>query len=382
MPEEAFSYLDNASTTKVMPEAAEAAYQAMTQIYGNPSSLHSMGLAAQRLVTHSRNRILAALGDPSGRLLFTSGATEANNTAVLGLAAKYGVRKKRVVTTTIEHPSVSMAFNRLEELGYEVVRLSPNSVGEITEDMLVSSVDSKTCLISAMLVNNETGCILPIAGAFMKIKRKYPDCITHSDLVQGFLKLPTSVKTLCLDSASVSGHKFHAPKGVGALYLKKGIRLSPLLVGGGQEQGLRSGTEAVPCIHAMGRAVELQSPTIEKRYEHALSLNEYARKSLTAVGAVILSRADASPYILSIALPGYKSETLLHSLEEDGVYVSSGSACSKGKKSAVLTELKTKGSYIDSVLRISFSGMSRQEDIDALAKGLIRCSERLARIRN
>lgn len=382
MPEEAFSYLDNASTTKVMPEAAEAAYQAMTQIYGNPSSLHSMGLAAQRLVTHSRNRILAALGDPSGRLLFTSGATEANNTAVLGLAAKYGVRKKRVVTTTIEHPSVSMAFNRLEELGYEVVRLSPNSVGEITEDMLVSAVDSKTCLISAMLVNNETGCILPIAGAFMKIKRKYPDCITHSDLVQGFLKLPTSVKTLCLDSASVSGHKFHAPKGVGALYLKKGIRLSPLLVGGGQEQGLRSGTEAVPCIHAMGRAVELQSPTIEKRYEHALSLNEYARKSLTAVGAVILSRADASPYILSIALPGYKSETLLHSLEEDGVYVSSGSACSKGKRSAVLTELKTKGSYIDSVLRISFSGMSRQEDIDALAKGLIRCSERLARIRN
>ncbi len=382
MPEEAFSYLDNASTTKVMPEAAEAAYQAMTQIYGNPSSLHSMGLAAQRLVTHSRNRILAALGDPSGRLLFTSGATEANNTAVLGLAAKYGVRKKRAVTTTIEHPSVSMAFNRLEELGYEVVRLSPNSVGEITEDMLVSAVDSKTCLISAMLVNNETGCILPIAGAFMKIKRKYPDCITHSDLVQGFLKLPTSVKTLCLDSASVSGHKFHAPKGVGALYLKKGIRLSPLLVGGGQEQGLRSGTEAVPCIHAMGRAVELQSPTIEKRYEHALSLNEYARKSLTAVGAVILSRADASPYILSIALPGYKSETLLHSLEEDGVYVSSGSACSKGKKSAVLTELKTKGSYIDSVLRISFSGMSRQEDIDALAKGLIRCSERLARIRN
>lgn len=382
MPEEAFSYLDNASTTKVMPEAAEAAYQAMTQIYGNPSSLHSMGLAAQRLVTHSRNRILAALGDPSGRLLFTSGATEANNTAVLGLAAKYGVRKKRVVTTTIEHPSVSMAFNRLEELGYEVVRLSPNSMGEITEDMLVSAVDSKTCLISAMLVNNETGCILPIAGAFMKIKRKYPDCITHSDLVQGFLKLPTSVKTLCLDSASVSGHKFHAPKGVGALYLKKGIRLSPLLVGGGQEQGLRSGTEAVPCIHAMGRAVELQSPTIEKRYEHALSLNEYARKSLTAVGAVILSRADASPYILSIALPGYKSETLLHSLEEDGVYVSSGSACSKGKKSAVLTELKTKGSYIDSVLRISFSGMSRQEDIDALAKGLIRCSERLARIRN
>lgn len=382
MPEEAFSYLDNASTTKVMPEAAEAAYQAMTQIYGNPSSLHSMGLAAQRLVTHSRNRISAALGDPSGRLLFTSGATEANNTAVLGLAAKYGVRKKRVVTTTIEHPSVSMAFNRLEELGYEVVRLSPNSVGEITEDMLVSAVDSKTCLISAMLVNNETGCILPIAGAFMKIKRKYPDCITHSDLVQGFLKLPTSVKTLCLDSASVSGHKFHAPKGVGALYLKKGIRLSPLLVGGGQEQGLRSGTEAVPCIHAMGRAVELQSPTIEKRYEHALSLNDYARKSLTAVGAVILSRADASPYILSIALPGYKSETLLHSLEEDGVYVSSGSACSKGKKSAVLTELKTKGSYIDSVLRISFSGMSRQEDIDALAKGLIRCSERLARIRN
>ena len=382
MPEEAFSYLDNASTTKVMPEAAEAAYQAMTQIYGNPSSLHSMGLAAQRLVTHSRNRLLAALGDPSGRLLFTSGATEANNTTVLGLAAKYGVRKKRVVTTTIEHPSVSMAFNRLEELGYEVVRLSPNSVGEITEDMLVSAVDSKTCLISAMLVNNETGCILPIAGAFMKIKRKYPDCITHSDLVQGFLKLPTSVKTLCLDSASVSGHKFHAPKGVGALYLKKGIRLSPLLVGGGQEQGLRSGTEAVPCIHAMGRAVELQSPTIEKRYEHALSLNEYARKSLTAVGAVILSRADASPYILSIALPGYKSETLLHSLEEDGVYVSSGSACSKGKKSAVLTELKTKGSYIDSVLRISFSGMSRQEDIDALAKGLIRCSERLARIRN
>ena len=374
-------YLDNAATTKVMPVAAEGVITGMTETFGNPSSLHKLGVDAERLVSFSQRKILSALGDTSGRIIFTSGATESNNTAIFGLAEVYGRRKKRVVTTSVEHPSVAKAFERLAELGYEVVLIHPNEQGEITEDMLIQAVDGNTCLISAMLINNETGYILPIEKAFPKIKRLYPECMTHCDCVQGFEKLHVSAKKLGCDAPSLSGHKIYAPKGIGALYLKNGVRIKPMMLGGGQQNALRSGTEPVPLIYGMGKAVEALDSTIDERLEHVREINGYARDALAQIGAVILSKAEASPYILSIAVPGLKSETVLHYLEASQIYVSSGSACSKGKKSGVLAEFKVSDKYIDSVIRLSFSYENTKEDIDLLAAKLKDGMESLAKIK-
>lgn len=374
-------YLDNAATTKVSPQAAEGVITGMTECFGNPSSLHKLGVDAERLVSFSQRKILSALGDTSGRIIFTSGATESNNTAVFGLAEVYGRRKKRVVTTSVEHPSVAKAFERLAEMGYEVAVIRPNEQGEITGDMLVNAVDSNTCLISAMLVNNETGYILPIEKAFPKIKKLYPECMTHCDCVQGFEKLHVSVKKLGCDALSLSGHKIYAPKGIGALYLKSGVRIKPMMLGGGQQNALRSGTEPVPLIYGMGRAVEALDSTLDERLEHVGKVNSYARDALAQVGAVILSKPEASPYILSVAVPGLKSETVLHYLESAQIYVSSGSACSKGKKSGVLAEFKVSDKYIDSVIRLSFSYENTKEDIDLLAAKLREGMESLAKIK-
>lgn len=374
-------YLDNAATTKVMPVAAEGVITGMTETFGNPSSLHKLGVDAERLVSFSQRKILSALGDTSGRIIFTSGATESNNTAIFGLAEVYGRRKKRVVTTSVEHPSVAKAFERLSELGYEVVLIHPNEQGEITEDMLIQAVDGNTCLISAMLVNNETGYILPIEKAFPKIKRLCPECMTHCDCVQGFEKLHVSVKKLGCDALSLSGHKIYAPKGIGALYLKNGVRIKPMMLGGGQQNALRSGTEPVPLIYGMGKAVEALDSTLDERLEHVREINGYARDALAQIGAVILSKAEASPYILSIAVPGLKSETVLHYLEASQIYVSSGSACSKGKNSGVLAEFKVSERYIDSVIRLSFSYENTKKDIDLLAAKLKDGMESLAKIK-
>lgn len=374
-------YLDNAATTKVMSAAAEGVIFGMTECFGNPSSLHRLGVEAERLVAFSQRKILSALGDSSGRIVFTSGATESNNTAISGLAECYGRRKKRVVATAVEHPSVAKAFERLAETGYEVALIHPNEQGEITEEMLVDAVDSNTCLISAMLVNNETGYILPIERAFPKIKRLYPECMTHCDCVQGFEKLRISVKRLGCDALSISGHKIYAPKGIGALYLKNGVRIKPMMLGGEQQNALRSGTEPVPLIYGMGKAVEALDSTLGERLAQVCEINGYARDILKQVGAVILSNPRACPYILSVAVPGLKSETVLHYLEASGIYVSSGSACSKGKKSGVLTEFRVDGKYIDSVIRLSFSYENTKDDVDLLVARLKSGMESLVKIK-
>ncbi len=363
-------YLDNAATTKVIPEACEAAAYAMQSVWGNPSSLHRMGIEAERLVTYAKKQLLSALGDTSGDIIFTSGATEGNNTAVFGFCKVYGKRKKRVVTTSVEHPSVAQPFQRLKDLGYEVVTVSPDKNGEITADSLISAVDDNTCLISAMLCNNETGYILPISEAFAEIKRQHPDCMTHCDCVQGFEKLTVSAKKLSADVITLSGHKIYAPKGIGAMYVKKGVRLSPVFFGGGQQKNLRSGTEAVPLIYSFGKAVEILTPTLKQRFDNAAKICEYAKAKLNEIGAVVISKDSASPYILSIAVPNIKSETILHFLEEDEIYISSGSACSKGKKSAVLKEFKVSDQLLDSVIRLSFSFETQTSDIDALVDKL------------
>ncbi|MCD7770636.1 MAG: cysteine desulfurase [Oscillospiraceae bacterium] len=376
-------YLDNAATTKVMTEVSGAAAYAMTEAYGNPSSLHHMGIEAERLITYSKKQIMLALGVTSeqGEIIFTSGATEGNNTAIFGVTETYGKRKKRVVTTTVEHPSVEKAFDRLEEKGFEVVRVSPDENGEITAESLVSAVNENTCLISAMLVNNENGYILPVGEAFQKIKKRYPECFTHCDCVQGFEKLPLSQKKLQVDIITMSGHKIHAPKGIGAMFIRKGIRLTPLMVGGGQQKGIRSGTEPVPMIYAFGKAVEVLNGNLSERYSHASEINAYAREKLSEIGAVILSDVSASPYILSLAVPDIRSETMLHFLEERNIYVSSGSACSKGKTSDVPTEFKVSERYLDSIIRLSFSFETSKSDIDALCEAVSDGMKNLAKIR-
>lgn len=373
-------YLDNAATTKVCKNSQEAALFAMEKAFGNPSSLHGLGIEAEKLIDFSKIQIANSLGCDVNEILFTSGATESNNMAILGLAANYGKRKRRVVTTAVEHPSVAEPFEKLRSMGFEVVVITPDRSGEITSDMLIDAVDENTCLISAMAVNNETGYILPIAKAFKEIKRYYPDCYTHCDAVQAFMKMPIKVKNLSADVISFSGHKIYAPKGVGGLYIKKGVRVAPLLVGGGQQKNLRSGTESVPMIYALGKAVEWLSPTVEERFEKIKALNSYAKEKLLTVDELTVnSKENSSPYILSISLPHFKSETLLHYLEQSDIYVSSGSACSRGKKSSVLSAFGLSDKLTDSTLRISFSYDNTTDDIDALVKELEKATKTLTR---
>ena len=372
-------YLDNAATTPPCREAIDASVFAMSEAFGNPSSLHGLGIQAEKLIGFSKEALARALGGASKEIVFTSGATESNNLAIFGLAENYGRRKKRVVTTAVEHPSVAEAFKKLSALGYEVVAVKPDQNGEITADALVSAVDKNTCLVSAMYVNNETGYILPVESAFSRIKKRYPDCMTHCDFVQGLLKLPVKVKSLCADAVSVSGHKVHAPKGVGALWIKTGVRVAPTTFGGGQQNGLRSGTEAVPAIYAFGKAVEAFSGNIAQRLERAALVKKYAVERLSEAGLVINSKENASPYIISAALVGIKSETLLHFLEAEKIYVSSGSACSKGKKSAVLTAFGLADAVGDSTIRISLGFDTEKNDIDSLAEALERASKSLVK---
>lgn len=373
-------YLDNAATTRVCKDSQEAVLFAMDKAYGNPSSLHGLGIEAEKLIDYSKAKIASALGCDINEIIFTSGATESNNMAVFGLATNYGKRKKRVVTTAVEHPSVAEPFEKLKSMGFDVVTVAPNENGEITADMLIDAVDENTCLISVMAVNNETGYVLPVGKAFKEIKRYYPECYTHCDAVQAFMKMPVKVKNLCADVISFSGHKIYAPKGVGGIYIKKGVRVAPLLMGGGQQKNLRSGTESVPMIYAFGKAVEWLNPTIDERYEKVKALNEYARQKLCDIeGLIINSKDSASPYILSISLPCFKSETLLHFLEQSEIYVSSGSACSRGKKSSVLTAFGLSDRLTDSTLRISFSYDNTRADIDALVSELEVATKTLVR---
>ena len=372
-------YLDNAATTKVCREAADAAYYAMTEVFGNPSSLHRLGIEAEKLISFSKEIISGALGGQPSEIIFTSGATESNNLAISGLAENYGRRKKKIVTTAVEHPSVLEPMKRLAAKGYELTVVKPDENGEITEEALVSAVDGDTCLVSAMLVNNETGYVLPIERSFSRIKKLYPECLTHCDCVQGFMKLPIKVKSLSADAVSLSGHKIHAPKGVGALWIKKGVRVAPNVFGGGQQSGIRSGTEPVPLIYAFAKAVETLVPTLPQRYDHASEIRDYAVKKLSEAGALINSKSSASPYILSVSLPQIRSETLLHFLESRGIYVSSGSACSKGKKSEVLEAFRLLDGIIDSTVRISTSFETSKSDIDTLAEAFKEASTTLVK---
>ena len=375
-------YLDNAATTKPCSKAVVAVTNAMTKDFGNPSSLYRLGLDAEIIVENSRKSIAMALGCDSQNIFFTSCATESTNTVVFGCAKNYGKRKNKVVTTAVEHPSVQQSFDELEKQGFEVIRVFPDEQGNISAEQIFSEVDEKTFLVSCMLVNNETGYILPVADAFKKIKKKFPDCITHCDAVQGFLKFDFKVKQLYADCISLSGHKIYAPKGIGALYVQKGIRIAPYIIGGGQERGFRSGTESVPLIAGFGESVKEFSLTTNQRLQHAKSLKAYLQTKIAECQGVKLnSGEDCSPYINSVSVEKIKSEVLLHYLEQRDIFVSSGSACSKGKKSQVLSAFKIPERYLDSTIRVSFSNETTFEEIDVLIENIMKAQNELCKIK-
>ncbi len=363
-------YLDNSATTRVLPQAAEKAVEIMTEEFGNPSSLHSRGFHAKQELEAARSIIAARLGASPEELFFTSGGTEANNLAVFGAAEAGKRRGNRIVTTAAEHDSVLNPMKELEKQGFEVVYLQPESSGHITEEQIFEAIDEKTVLVSVMLANNETGAIFPVQAAAKAISRKKAPTLLHTDCVQAFGKMSFTPRRLGADLVTVSAHKLHGPKGAGALYVRKGARILPRALGGGQERGIRSGTESVPMLCAFGKAVQLL-PEPEEAMAHVEKLNGLLRERLAALPQVeINSPEDALPYILNFSAGAVRAETMLHFLAERGISVSAGSACGKAKPSHVLIAMGLPKERIASALRVSFSRFSTEEDVTALLSAL------------
>lgn len=362
-------YLDNSATTAVSKAAADTAYRVMTEAYGNPSSLHSKGMEAEAELNRARKAVASKLKVSGEEVFFTSGGTEANNLALFGAAYANVRTRKKIIISSVEHSSITEAAKRLEDEGFEVVRISPKSDGTVRAGDVAAAADTNTALVSVMLVNNETGAVMPVADIFAAVKEKDEKILCHTDAVQAFGKLGIKAKALNADLISVSGHKVHAPKGVGALYIKKGVRLVARQYGGEQEKKLRPGTENLPAIAALGAACD--EFDIEGNYEKVLDLNAYAKEKLLPIDGVELnSPENALPYVLNISAGRVRSETMLHFLEERDVFVSSGSACAKGKPSHVLSALGLGRERADSALRISFSKHNTKDDIDALCEGI------------
>ncbi len=364
-------YLDNAATTKPCAEAAAAVMRCVLENYGNPSSLHRKGLEAQHEIDSAREQIAHALGCKPQEILFTSGATESNAIALQGGAAAYGRKRKTIVVSAVEHASVGNTIEALAMQGFVIKKVYPSADGIYRASDFLKEVDNDTFMISMMLVNNENGCRMPVEETFRAVKRHFPEVITHCDAVQGFLKVPFRTRTLEADYISISGHKVNGLKGVGALYVRKGVRIKPLFFGGHQENGIRPGTESVPLIAAFGAAVGKLYPTIEKRCAHVVGLRNLLLQKLQEMeGVLVRDIPGSSPYILNISLLGYRSEIVLHFLEKRQIYISSGSACSKGVSSGVLEAFGAKRDEVDSALRISFCAENTTEDVLALVEGL------------
>lgn len=360
-------YLDNAATTRVCPEAAQAAMDAMTQCYGNPSSIYPFGKQAAELVKSARADVAAAMGCAPEEIFFTSCGTEGDNWAIRG-AAELGRRKGRhIITSTIEHSAVLSPIRALEQEGCEVTYLKPDKAGHISIDDLAAALREDTVLVSLMLVNNELGSVQDLARAARAIKSAGSPALLHTDAVQGFLKLPFTPAELGVDLLAISGHKFRAPKGIGALYIRKGLKLPPMLLGGGQESGLRPGTEPTAQIAAMAAACRAWKPEFRSHME---GIKAYALEKLSAIpGLEVVSGGDV-PHICAVSLPGYPSEMLVRALSDAGICVSSGSACHQGKPSHVFAALGLPKQTLMGVLRVSFSPDSKTEEVDALRDAL------------
>ncbi len=369
-------YLDNAATTQVCPEAADAALNAMTVSYGNPSSTHRLGREAKKLLDSSRASVAKALGCDSAQLYFTSCGSESDNWAIIN-GAQYSRAGHHIITSRVEHDAVLKSAAFLESTGWEVTYLSPNADGSVSVEAVLDALREDTALISLMLVNNETGAVTDIASIARAVHERTPRAIIHTDAVQGFMKVPLSARTLGADMISISGHKIHAPKGIGALYVRRGLNLPPYIHGGAQESGKRAGTEPLPQIAAFGAASQAANNGIEQYVRQMSALREYAVRRLTAENSSLIIIGGGAPHILSFSIPGYRSEVMMNFLEDRDIFVSKSSACKKGGRSHVLEAIGLKSTVIDSAIRVSLSRFTVRTDIEALCNGVKAARESL-----
>ena len=364
-------YFDNAATTRVSETAAELAFDIMRKNYGNPSSQHSKGFEAVEALDFARKQLAGALACQTEELKFCSGGTEANNLAIFGAADTRKRRGKTIITTAVEHSSVLEPVKELEKRGFTIHIIPPLPDGAADKQAILDAVNDDTILVSCMMVNSETGAISDINALGRELKRKKSSALFHCDAVQAFGKLPISLRSSPVDLLTISSHKIHAPKGSGALFVRSDVRISPILFGGGQENCLRAGTESTPLICAFGLMAQEMAKNREKNLAHVQSLAEYFRKKAgETAGICINSPENGTPYIQNISVPGWRSQTMLNRFAEDGIYISSGSACSKGKLSYVLSAMGLSRERIDSALRISFCYENTTNEIDIFFENL------------
>lgn len=364
-------YLDNAATTPVPRAVADAMYQVLTEQFGNPSSQYPMGVEMKAAVERWRAVIAGALGCKSEQLYFTSCGTESDNWAIQAALWQNRHKGKHIITTAVEHSAVLEPCRQLEQEGYAVTYLAPDRQGNITAQQVADALREDTALVSVMLVNNETGCVFPVGEIARLLRERGSKTLLHTDAVQAFLKLPFRADTLGADLISVSGHKLNAPKGVGALYIGPRCRaVRPLLAGGGQERGLRSGTEATAQIAGFAKAVELRLEGYEEKLARMAQLKQYALEQLLTIDGVVRIGNGDAPHILSVSLVGYPSANVVTELGAQGICISAGSACHRGKLSHVYAAMKLDKKTAAGVLRVSFAPETTEADVDALVSSL------------
>lgn len=362
-------YLDNSATTKPCPEAVAAMNRALTETWANPSALYGFGIDAAHALRTARHQVAAAMGAEPDRVFFTSGGTEADNWAVFGTVKRLGKRGKHIITTAMEHHAILNCMKELEAQGFEVTYLQPDSLGSISLDSLKAALRKDTILVSIMMVNNEVGSVMPISQMAKLTHRVCPDAIFHTDAVQGFLKIPFAAKSLGADLISVSSHKIHGPKGVGALYISPRLKsFPPLIYGGGQEGGYRSGTEGTPAIFGFAAACAVGAATMKEDTAREKALIASSAEALSALEGVTVNGAHEAPHVLSIAIPGVPVQNTINILQDHGICVSAGSACAKGHRSHVLSAMKVAPEIIDSTFRVSICPATTQEELDTLVK--------------
>ena len=363
------AYLDNSATTSCSPAATEKMVALLTQDYGNPSSMHMKGVIAEKYITEAKKKIAKTLKVEEKELIFTSGGTESNNLAIIGSALANKRAGMHVITTSIEHPSVGNPFLWLAENGFEVTYLSVDAYGQIQLDELKNAIRPDTILVSIMHVNNEIGALQPIEAAGKVIKAANPKCLFHVDAIQSYGKMVIYPKKWNIDMLSVSGHKIHGPKGSGFLFIKDKTKVKPLIHGGGQQKGMRSGTENVPAIAGLAVAAEEMYAHLEENRNHLFALRDYFIEEVEKLDGVSVNGKkdhDSAPHIVSVSIEGVRAEVILHTLEDRNIYVSAGSACSSNKPaiSNTLQSIGLKKELLDSTVRFSFSIHTTKEELD------------------
>lgn len=371
-------YLDNAATTRVCPEAADIAYKTMLETYGNPSSTHTKGREAKAVLDNARKQLAAALDCAPGEVYFTSCGSEGDNWAIINGAESMRRKGLHIISSEVEHDAVRKSMDELKRRGFEVTMLKPESDGSISPEAVAAALRPDTVLVSLMMVNNETGAVTDIVAVAKALKKAKSIALLHTDAVQGFMKVPFSAKRLGADMITVSGHKIHAPKGIGALYIKTGVKIKPYIMGGAQESGLRAGTEAMPQIAAFGKACELAKVSMNDATERMAQLRQYAAGRIVAEMPEAVIIGGGAPHILSVSLPGWRSEVLMNFLEARSVFVSRSSACKKGGRSHVLEAMGLPAEVIDGAVRISLSRYTTKDELDELCSALKDAHDTLA----